>query len=279
LKWGIIGTGNMGQVLLHALTSSHAVKEKDVYLYNRTFLKAYALKEDYPNVHVCQTMEAVIDECDFILLCAKPIEIIDIAYQMKDRVDETKTIISITSPISVEQLSDIFHHNVARIIPSITNRANNGVTLMTFNKHIDPNKKAILIQTFKQFSTPVEIEEPHVRIASDIVSCGPAFFSFMLEKMIVAANKQTGIPEEVATILSEQMMIGLGKLFDDQIFNLPALKEKVMVKGGITGVGMKALEQSFQDVFENVFHATHTKFDLEKEKVENHITQIESFSN
>jgi len=268
----------MGQVLLHALTSSKAVKEKDIFLYNRTFLKAYALKEDYPDVHVCQTIDAIFEECQFILLCAKPMEIVDIAYQNKDKLDESQTVISITSPISIEELTTMFHHNVARIIPSITNRANSGVTLMTFNEKLDSSKKTILIQTFKHFSTPVEIEETHVRIASDIVSCGPAFYSFMLEKMIVAANKQTGIPEEVATVLAEHMMIGLGKLFDEQIFSLPTLKEKVMVKGGITGEGMKALEHSFQNVFENVFHATHAKFDEEKEKIANHMTQFESYS-
>ncbi|MGM8214176.1 late competence protein ComER [Bacillaceae bacterium W0354] len=279
MKWGIVGTGNMGSVLLHALTTSHAVSEKNVYLYNRTFLKAYQLKSDYPDVHVCQTIESIINECDYIFLCAKPKEIIQLAYRIKDSVSQNQTIISITSSIAVNQLAHIFHKNVARIIPSITNRACDGVTLMTFNEDIDLDKKHLLIQTFKHFSKPVEIEEEHVRIASDIVSCGPAFYSFIIEKMIEAAFKQTGIPTEKATILSEQMMIGYGKLFEEKIFNLDTLKEKVMVKGGITGEGMKALENSFQEVFENVFSATHHKFYTEKEHIDELIKKLDDQSN
>lgn len=264
MKWGIVGTGNMGKVLLHALTSSGAVKEDDLYLYNRTFLKAYQLKNDYRNVHVCQTIETIVKECDFIFLCAKPREILQIAFKIKDLVKPEQTIISITSSISVDDLQQIFHHNVARIIPSITNRANSGVTLMTFSKEINRDRRQILIQTFKHFSEPIEIDEKHVRIASDIVSCGPAFYSFIIEQMIEAAYKQTGISHEQATKLAEHMMIGFGKLFEEKIFDLQSLKEKVMVKGGITGEGMIALEDSFYDVFENVFAATHRKFDTEK---------------
>ncbi|GEL78343.1 late competence protein ComER [Tenuibacillus multivorans] len=274
MNWGIIGTGNMGNVLLHALTSSQAVPQKNMYLYNRTFMKAYTLKENYPDVHVVQTVETLAKDCDIILLCAKPKQIVEIAKKIKPIVKPEQFVVSITSSVSVENLDSILPCSVARMIPSITNRALSGVTLLTFPEGYDQDKKEVLLQSCKLFSTPVEIEEQHVRIASDIVSCGPAFLSFLLEDMIQAAQQKTGIPKDQATTLVEQMIIGFGKLFEDNIYNFTSLKEKVMVKGGITGEGMKALEQSYNDIFTDVFNATHNKFYHEKDNIDELVNQI-----
>lgn len=75
MNWGIIGTGNMGKVLLHSLTQSQAVEEKNLYLYNRTLMKAYELLNQYPNVHVERSLTSMANKCDVLLLCAKPKEI------------------------------------------------------------------------------------------------------------------------------------------------------------------------------------------------------------
>ncbi|MFD2637502.1 late competence protein ComER [Piscibacillus salipiscarius] len=268
MKWGIVGTGNMGQVILHGLTSSQAVDQHQLFLYNRTFMKAYGLKRDYPNVHVVQTLESIASECDMIFLCAKPKEIVDIAYKLKDELSENQCVISITSSVSVQNLESILPCSVTRMIPSITNRALSGVTLLTFSEQMNDDQKQIIWQTCKHFSKPVEIEEEHVRIASDIVSCGPAFISYILEEMIKSAVDKTGISKDQATTLVEQMIIGYGQLFKDQIYDFSSLKEKVMVKGGITGEGMVALEDSFINVFDHVFNATHDKFYTEKEHID-----------
>ncbi|RPF55567.1 late competence protein ComER [Aquisalibacillus elongatus] len=273
MKWGIIGTGNMGTVLLHALTSSGAVSEKNVYLYNRTFMKAYKLKDHYPDVHVLQMRDSIVDECDIIFLCAKPKQIVSIAHEIKDQVSPNQIIISITSSVSVELLDEILPCSVVRMIPSITNRALKGVSLLTFSDTIDANQKLLIQQTCKHFSKPIEIEEEHVRIASDIVSCGPAFLSFILEDMIDAAHKKTGIPVDQATSLVEEMIIGYGKLFEERIYDFSSLKDKVMVKGGITGEGMVALEDSYHQVFSHVFDATHEKFYNEKDHIDHLVNQ------
>ena len=40
------------------------------------------------------------------------------------------------------------------------------------------------------------------------------------------------------------------------------------VKGGITGEGIKVMEDELGDLFEHVFQATHNKFNEDLEKVE-----------
>ena len=120
---------------------------------------------------------------------------------------------------------------------------------------------------FEEISVPVEIEEKITRVASDIVSCGPAFFSFLVQRFITAAVKETEIDQTTATKLASEMLVGLGELLSKNHYTLPTLQEKVCVKGGITGEGIKVLENETGEMFEKLFQATHKKFEEEMEKV------------
>ena len=72
--------------------------------------------------------------------------------------------------------------------------------------------------------------------------------------------KQKLIKKQPRSLASE-MLIGLGELLRKGYYTLPTLQEKVCVKGGITGEGIKVLENEIGDMFEQVFQATHLKFE------------------
>ena len=58
------------------------------------------------------------------------------------------------------------------------------------------------------------IEEDITRVSSDIASCGPAFFSYLLQCFINAAVDKTNITHEEATTLVSEMVVGMGKLLE-----------------------------------------------------------------
>lgn len=85
--------------------------------------------------------------------------------------------------------------------------------------------------------------------------------SYLVQRFIDAAVEETDITKEEAVIMSTEMLVGLGKLLETGRYTLPALQEKVCVKGGVTGEGLKALESGVQDMFNRVFQRTHDKYD------------------
>jgi competence protein ComER len=172
-----------------------------------------------------------------------------------------KCVVSITSPISVKQLESVLPCSAARAIPSITNRALSGVSLLSFGEQCQEEWKRRIKKLFESISTPVSIEEKITRVSSDIVSCGPAFFSYLTQRFINAAVSETEIDQETATKLAGEMLIGLGDLLKKGFYTLPTLQEKVCVKGGVTGEGIRVLESELGEVFEHLFQATHSKFD------------------
>lgn len=270
MKIGIIGTGNMGRILTEALMDGKAVSPASMTITNRTIAKALDIKKEYKDVNVAENGRQVAENSSLIFICVKPHDIHKVIKDISPFLSKEKCIVSITSPISVDQLESVAPCSVARAIPSITNRALSGVSLLSFGKKCDEEWKNILQNLFETISTPVHIDENITRVSSDIVSCGPAFFAYLTQRFIQAAVKETEIDEKTATILAEQMLIGMGDLMKKGFYTLPTLQDKVCVKGGITGEGIKVLEERLGDVFEHLFQATHAKFNEDLAQVKEH---------
>ncbi|MFC7060699.1 late competence protein ComER [Halobacillus seohaensis] len=257
MRYGIIGTGNMGSMLTHAFISSGAINASELMIYNRTKEKAELLQEEFNELLVAESVQDIETNCDIILICVKPHHYEHILKHLSP--SPTQCVVSITSPVSVKDLEKVLSCQIVRIVPSITNRAHAGVSLFTIGDRVSDEYQNELLSTFSQFSKPVEVEEQYIRVASDIVSCGPAFVGFLLENMIEAAHTIGGIPKKQATELMEEMIIGLGALLEQNVYSLPELIKKVTVKGGVTGEGLVALEENIDDTFNVMFQSTHYK--------------------
>lgn len=266
MKIGIIGTGNMGKILVEALIDGNAISPSSMMIINRTKSKALLLKDRYDDIRIADNSGEIAAKSDLLFICVKPLDVHSLLQEIKPYLTEEKCVISITSPISTDKIETEMPCSVGRVIPSITNRALAGVSLLTFGENCSKEWKTKVEELFSQISVPVHIEEKITRVASDIVSCGPAFFSYLLEQFIQAAVKVSEIEEQMATKLATEMIIGLGELIKQGHYTLPKLTEKVCVKGGITGEGINVLQTELGDVFEHLYQATNKKFieDLEK---------------
>ncbi|WP_209122967.1 late competence protein ComER [Alkalihalobacillus sp. BA299] len=265
---GIIGTGSMGTILIDSLVEAKAVTPSQLFIHNRTSEKAKALEKKYSSLHICESPNEVVRQSDLIFICVKPLQFHALLENIHQDCYRNQLLVSITSPISVKQLEKMVNCKVARAIPSILNRAHAGPSLLSFGSRCSKEDKEVLTSLLKNISTPLVIEENITRVASDIVSCGPAFFSYLLQRFVDAAVRQTDISEEDATTLATNMIIGMGKLLEKEIFTLPTLQQKVCVPGGITGEGIKVLEEEVGQMFDHLFQQTHAKYKEDKELIE-----------
>ncbi|HET7628392.1 MAG TPA: late competence protein ComER [Bacillales bacterium] len=264
---GMIGTGNMGSVLIHAFMKSSAVDPGHLFITNRTLRKAQELKNQYPDVQLAETPEEVAETADIVFVCVKPLDIQPLLETLRPKLSRDKLLVSITSPVTVKELESVVDCGVARAIPSITNRVLAGVSLITFGMSCEERHKERLLELMRHVSKPLEIEESITRIASDIVSCGPAFYTYLTERFIQSAVQETDVTYEQATAFCTEMLIGIGRLLEQQVYTLPELRKKVTVKGGVTGEGLSALEEDVGDMFNHLIQKTHAKYVEDREKV------------
>lgn len=259
MRVGFIGTGSMGTILLEAFIASAALSPNQITASNRSREKVQKLERSYPGLKVAENNMETVTESDLVFFCIKPLEFKKVFDEVAPYLREDQLVISITSPILIDDLEKQATCKIAKVIPSITNSVGAGASLMMFGSRCQEKDRSLLRDLFGKISRPLEIQESHVRVSSDIVSCGPAFMSYLLQRFITAAVEETGISKEEATFLTSQMIVGLGELISKGAFDLPTLQQRVCVPGGVTGAGLMALED-IGEVFNRVFQNTHRKY-------------------
>ena len=265
---GIIGTGSMGTMLIEAFLEAEAVQEHKIVIYNRSKEKAIRLKETFPQINISSSAQTLAAKADIVFICVKPLQIPDLLENIKSSLTASTLLVSITSPINVEVIESQVPCKVARAIPSLINQTLSGPSLLSFGDRCTDLDREQLTQLLRHISEPLEIKEEITRVSSDIASCGPAFFSYLTQSFIDAAVRQTAISEAEATELATNMLIGLGKLFEQERFTLTSLQERICVPGGITGEGIDVLRNETGQMFDHLFQRTHRKYYKEQKHIE-----------
>jgi competence protein ComER len=260
MQFGFIGTGSMGKIVIEAFIEAKSVLPSQIHVSNRTFEKAKELAKTYTGLHAYPSNARVAERADVLFLCVKPLEFKKVIDEITPYSREDQIVVSITSPVEIKDLETLLPARIAKIIPSITNSAQSGASLMMAGDRVSESDREYLYQLMSSISQPIWIDEQYTRVSSDIVSCGPAFMSFLLQKFIDAAVRETGIPQEQATALASSMIVGMGELLAKEKFSLPSLQQRVCVPGGVTGAGIKVLEKETVDVFDKLIRETHHKY-------------------
>ncbi|MEW9667324.1 late competence protein ComER [Ammoniphilus sp. 3BR4] len=266
MRVGFIGTGSMGSILLESFIASGALHPNQIVASNRTREKALRLTREYSGLTAAANNIQVVRESDVVFICVKPLEFKNVIDGVLPYIKPNHLFISITSPILLADLEKQLPCSVAKVIPSITNSVQAGASLMMFGERCSDEERQLLKELFSKISMPLEIDESNTRVSSDIVSCGPAFMSYLLQRFISAAVEETGISREQATFLASHMIIGLAELISKGPFDLETLQQRVVVPGGVTGAGLQALE-NIGDIFNQVFRNTQRKYETDLEEV------------
>ncbi|PYZ94224.1 late competence protein ComER [Salipaludibacillus keqinensis] len=260
-KLGFIGTGSMGGLIIEAFIKGGQIKAEHIHMTNRTLEKAKQLQLRHKKTVVHHDIYSVINHADWIFICTKPMEMVHVLKDISNLLRPDQVVITITSPLQVEESEQILNKQaVVRFIPSIVNLSLEGPSLITYSNRCSSDLRDELTSLFSSISNPVTIDPSITRVASDIASCGPAFISFLIERMIKGAVDETKIDEKTATIIAESMLIGFGELLKQKHFDLATLRKRVTVPGGVTGVGLKVLQNETGWMFHELFRETEKKY-------------------
>ncbi|QHW30482.1 late competence protein ComER [Paenibacillus rhizovicinus] len=264
---GFIGIGSMGSLLIDAFIGSGALKPSQITASNRTFGKAACLADRHPGLQaVPLNRDAVIDQ-DVIFLCVKPHEYKTVLDGIREYVQPNQLVISITSPVLLKQLEDSLPCKIAKVIPSITNYMCSGATLCMYGSRMTDADIIRLNGLLSYISEPLQIDEAHTRVVSDLSSVGPAIMACLLQRFIDAAYEETGIPREQARLIASEMLLGTGQLLTGGAMSPEELQARVVVPGGITAQALALLNRELDGVFNGVIRATHAKYHEDLERV------------
>lgn len=256
MKFGIIGYGSMGKMILEKIADSKSVKCEDLYIANRTYEKIAHLKNIF---NVCKTNAELAAASDIIFICVRPADIKSILNEIKSAISEKTLIVSLNGSITFEMMSKIVNHKIAKVIPSVTAEINKSQTLVCYNGLVSDDDKIMLGNLLKCMGDVIELPEDEIGIGSELVSCMPGFISAIFDVISNSAKKHTAISEQQIIQMLLHTMVGTGELMLEKGLSFNDVVARVATKGGITEEGTKVIYEMFPKVTDEMFNKTLEK--------------------
>ena len=262
VKFGFIGTGNMGAALARALRKT--VPGHEVILSNRTAQKAQTLAAEL-NCRAADN-KTVARDAEYIFLGVKP-------QMMKGMLDGIKEVlaartdrfvlITMAAGITVKSLNEMLGANypVIRIMPNTPAAIGEGVIPYAASDGVFMDEITYFSNCMRNAGLLDRIDESLIDAACAVSGCGPAFV-YMFIDALAAAAVECGLAREKALDYAVQTVIGSARLISETEKHPEQLKDEVCSPGGATIAGVHSLEN---DGFRGaVMNAVKAAFDKTK---------------
>lgn len=262
VKFGFIGTGNMGAALARALRKT--VPGHEVLLSNRTAVKAQTLAAELN----CRTADnkTVAGQAKFIFLGVKP----QMMQEMLDGIKETLSartdrfvLVTMAAGIKIDSINEMLgaKYPVIRIMPNTPVAIGEGVVLYSASEDVFMDEITDFSNCMRNVGILDRLDENLIDAACAVSGCGPAFV-YMFAQALADGAVECGLPRAKAARYAAQTLIGSARLILESEKHPEQLKDEVCSPGGTTIAGVHALEK---DGFRGaVMDAVKSAFDKTK---------------
>ena len=267
-RYGFIGTGSMGSMLIRKIIGMGLVAPGGISASSKSWVSARALAGT-TGITAERSNRTVAGNADVLFICVKPLEVRGVLDEVRDVLNHDALLVSIAGCVSLENLRDWAGDTVhcVRVIPSVTAEENAGILLVAWGHGVTPGDKKLLLGLLNVIGTAVETDEQHFDLYTNLTSCGPALIVAMMREFAGAAVRTGTIPPELAEYLVKETMVGTACILDDEQGTFDGVIERVATKGGSTEEGVKVLQARLPDVMDEVLLALDAKRRVVSEKV------------
>ncbi|SDB46955.1 pyrroline-5-carboxylate reductase [Desulfonatronum thiosulfatophilum] len=242
LRVGCIGLGNMGAALIKAL--SH-LPDTTIRGFDPDVHKACEL-ESTEGFSAASSMEAVLQDADFVFLAVKPQIMSRVLTDAKPVLRSATCIISIAAGITLEQLQNWSERRcaVVRVMPNTPAMVGSGVTAVCFeDPQLTEAQKEIVLEMLALLGQVHVLAEKDFHAFTALVGSGPAYVYYFMDALV-----QSGVSAGLSRPLAEQMVAGLlegsVKLASETGLSLSTLQHMVTSPAGTTIAALNHLDRT-----------------------------------
>jgi pyrroline-5-carboxylate reductase len=243
-KVGFIGTGNMGQAMIKALSESQIVAPGNLYATNRSAGKLKKV-EDLFGVKPIKNNEELIDLCDIIILAVKPQDLTEVLEPLASSFHEGQLVISVAAGFTLASLKKLLPNvlGLARVMPNTPANIRKAVV-----GYCLANGASAYQGTVEDFLSPlglvVQVEEGEAFEALT-VSCGSGTgFVFELMQYWQEWVEEHGFEPDVARNMVVQTFLGAAALAEQNVkIPIQELQDRVVSKKGVTAAGLQSMRE------------------------------------
>jgi len=241
---GIIGTGNMGEILIRGLVHSGRVKKSDILASDLDRERLAAIEKAYGTRTMSSNAE-LVKKASLVILAVKPQNVDPLLEELAGSSHEHHVFVSIVAGVTTERLAERMHprSGVIRAMPNAPASVQAGITALCPGRNVSPEDLGRVEAIFGCIGKTVILQnEALMDVVTGLSGSGPAFV-FMFIESLSDAGVQLGISRKEASLLAAQTVYGAAKMLLETGKHPSELKDIVATPGGTTFAGLKMLEK------------------------------------
>jgi pyrroline-5-carboxylate reductase len=184
------------------------------------------------------SLRAVRDESDVLLLAVKPAALEEVAAELEGRAD---AILSVMAATSLARLGEAFPEAaVLRVMPSQPAEVGRGVLCYVLPDSMDAAMAGELVALLGELGEAVPVDEELIDAAMAVMSCSPAYVALFAESLAAAGSRE-GLDPAVALDLVIGTLSGTAALL--RVRSPAEIRRAVAPPGGATEAGLAKLDE------------------------------------
>ena len=241
MKFSFIGAGNMGSAIIGGMVKEYNPSDILVTDKNKLLLKTFS--EKYGVMMAEENSEVLNSE--FLFLCVKPNVVFDVIEEIKDKISDKTTVISIVAGKQIKSLEEAFGKKIGiiRVMPNTPALVGEAMSAVCANENVSEEKLNIIIDVFSSLGKAEIIPEHLMDAVTGISGSAPAYVFMMIESM-ADAGVEAGMPRDKAYIFASQAVLGSAKMVLETKKHPGELKDMVCSPGGTTIEAVSTLEET-----------------------------------
>ena len=240
---GILGTGNMGEALIHGLLHGHLCRPDQIFCSDVRPERLKVIREKY-GVKTTSHNTEVVKQSEIIILSVKPQIMKQVVEEIAKYLDLSKLIISIAAGVPLDAIEACARKDLKliRVMPNICVSVREGVSAIAGGKHALKEDLMMAKTIFDSVGKSLFIEEYLLDAVTGLSGSGPAYI-FLIIDALADAGVKVGLSRDDALILAPQTVLGAAKMLIETGEHPGKLKDMVTSPGGTAIAGLHTLEE------------------------------------
>jgi len=240
---GILGTGNMGEALIHGLLHGHLCRPDQIFCSDVRPERLKVIREKY-GVKTTSHNTEVVKQSEIIILSVKPQIMKQVVGEIAKYLDFSKLIISIAAGVPLDAIEACARKDLKliRVMSNICVSVREGVSAIAGGKHALKEDLMMAKTIFDSVGKSLFIEEDLLDAVTGLSGSGPAYI-FLIIDALADAGVKVGLSRDDALILAPQTVLGAAKMLIETGEHPGKLKDMVTSPGGTAIAGLHTLEE------------------------------------
>lgn len=254
---GIIGYGNIGELLTQNILG---MKKRDfdmLYISNRHISKIESLNDNDSVICTDSNVE-VAKNCEKIIISVKTPDFFEVIDGIYPHINENTHITFCCAGVDNRMRLEKYPDSMTCVIPTIAStydgiNAKKGVSLIHHDSNVSDENRKYIENLFSGFSDLRIVEnEENLEILTLATSCMPAYIAFCIDKFASQLALKSDISKDEFMKLLLNTNISASQLLNEDIYDSSELIGKVATKNGITQKGLDYLEEELSELYGNL---------------------------